>query len=112
MSDTPAPDGKSWYKLLILFECRVLGASPESQFCEEQLVLLSATSIEHARLKGEAYVAAHRTVYKNDSDEDVEWAFLRILSIEELLDSPDEAGWEVASRLIDCPPPEAPPSTH
>ncbi len=105
MTETAKPDGHSWWRLRILFECRVVGASPEQPFCEERVVLVSAESLDHAKRKGAAYGAAERTEYKNDTNEEVVWTFQKVLSVDELDGPPDESGWEIASTFIDCPPP-------
>lgn len=96
-----------WFCLTMLFQC-VVGENPgERRFCEERIVVVEAASEHEARNTGLEYGTGDRTTYHNEDGEVVTWSFLRILAIVELDSGPTAAGWEVGSRLLDCPTHEA-----
>lgn len=91
----------SWYSLRILNDVTVEGGA--SDFCEETVVVLQASSEAEAREKGKRFGDVSRTTYLNDKGENVLWAFREILEVVELSDGPTPEGWEVASHMIDRP---------
>ncbi|UKS29657.1 DUF4288 domain-containing protein [Paenibacillus sp. HWE-109] len=99
-----------WYGVKLLFESVLSGEPiPEKidesylntqKLYEEMIMLLKDKSLEQAYKQGESTGKQSEHSYFNGYGEQVEWKFIMVLDVFELLDDVIKSGVEVYSRFI------------
>ena len=90
----------TWYAATLVFSSDVGDVPSLRPLCEERVVLFRAANEPLAAAAAGAYGSREAHSYRNTSGELVRWRFAGIDKIECLAGSPDQDGWEVASRFI------------
>ena len=91
-----------WYSAALLFERRHPDAKTTSNrpLYEESIRIVEADCDEDARLKAEEIGKRAAVDYPAISGEKVEWRFVDVLDIHEILDASLSNGTEVFSRFL------------
>jgi len=89
----------NWYSVRFLFESKVSDSKEADPLCEQSIRIFSAKSEEEVLEKANRFGAGEEHGYLNENGDKVEWAFVRILEIQDLCESEIVDGLEVFSRL-------------
>jgi hypothetical protein len=84
--------------IALLLSVSSSGAPDHRPLYEEDVVLVHATSVEHARHRAGQLGERRRTSYRNDRGETITWAFLRIVDVAPVLYEDLSVDTELYSR--------------
>jgi hypothetical protein len=89
----------SWWGASLLFERRIADGQG-SPLLEERIVLVEAQDALAAREWAANWANSETLTFRNVEDEQVEWRFIRLIDVKEILDDAPRMATEVFHRLL------------
>ena len=97
----------NWFGVKLLFTALIDGDVPQDALVEESIRVVQGRDVEHATERAAQFGRASGHNYRNETGQSVEWAFVRVLEVQDLCEDALADGAEVFSTMRRVSPDDA-----